>query len=193
MEAAGGLSTGGAGASRIRSECIGTGLSSQQRMLRKHRGAREGKTSGKLLEQALPDMGGPKPATALPLQGGHRLAVLGAPAHQAKGLQVRIDVKREAVLGDPIMDCDADAGNGPCANPNAGTVPTSLAVNIEISQQSLNHLAQPIDIGLQAQPETIERQNGIEGQLAGNVQQAATSPIHPADAPAPDLKLTRIA
>ena len=91
------------------------------------------------------------------------------------------------------MDCDADAGNGPCADPNAGTVPTSLAVNIEISQQSLNHLAQPIDIGLQPQPETIERQNGIEGQLAGNVQQAATSPIHPADAPAPDLKLTRIA
>src|SRR5262249_4160350 len=139
--------------------------------------------------QALADMRGAKSATALPLQGGHRLAIFCPPTHQVEGLQVRIHVEGEPVIGHPVVNGNADARYGPASHPNAGTVAPGLSSDVKIPQQSLDHRSESIDIRLQAKAETIERQDGIESQLAWNMQQAAASAIHPADPPAPGSKL----
>src|SRR5262245_842148 len=139
-------------------------------MLGKDRSAPEREAGGEMLEQALADMRGAKSATALPLQGGHRLAIFSSPAHQVEGLQVRIHVEGEAVIGHPVVNGNSDARYRPASHPNAGTVAPGLSSDVKIPQQSLDHRSEWIDIRLQAKAEKIERQYGIKSPLAGNMQ-----------------------
>src|SRR5690349_9838441 len=104
-------------------------------MLGKDGCACEGKTGGKMLQQSLTDMRGSQPTTTLPLQRSHRLAVFRAPAHHAEELQIRIDIKGEAIMTHPILDGHADTGNRSPAHPDTGIVRPPSSVDVEIREQ----------------------------------------------------------
>src|SRR2546421_68485 len=120
-----------------------------------------------MLQQPLPDMRGSQPTATLPLQRSHGLAVLSAPTHQPKELQIRVDVEGKAVMSHPIVNGHADTDNRPAVHPDTGIVGPSSSVDVKIRQRGKHDLSQTVDVRLQAQPKTIERQDRINGQLTG--------------------------
>src|SRR5579864_746862 len=107
----------------------------------------------KMLQQALPHMRGPQATASFPLQGGHRLPFFAPPADQAERLQVWVDIEREAVIGNPVVDGNTDAGNRSGADPDARTIPVRLTTNVKVSEKCLNYFTEAIDVGLQPHPE----------------------------------------
>ena len=161
-------------------------------MIEEERRALEPELGGKVLDEAFADHRGAKGAAAFADQGSHWIARQRVDANMSERMQIGMDVEIQAVVGDPVADGDADAGDEPAVGPDAGTAPMCDTADTEVAKDGEGDLLELFKIGLNSPAPAIERDDRINGQLAGQVQHAATAAVNPANRPAAILQFGRL-
>src|SRR5512134_3013856 len=90
--------------------------------------------------------------------------------------EVRGDVQREAVVGDPLPDPDADRGDLPLPDPHAGqpveAAPRDPELREGVDQRRLDGADEPVDI------RPLHEADGVPHQLPGTVIGDVAAPAH---------------
>ena len=100
--------------------------------------------------------------------------------HVEKG-EVRTDVERETMVGDPAGDRHAHGGDPRLARENTGQVGAKRPRQIKLVEHHRDRRVQPIQIVRERQAEGVQRQGEIGRELAGEMEHAAAAPIDPVD------------
>src|SRR5262249_26776469 len=155
--------------------------------------ALETKVLAKTLHESLTDHTGPHGTAALAHQAGHRRCAGSAPAHQLEQLQIGTDVDPGAEVAHPVMHRQANGCKRPGADPDTRPAERPFALNAKLLQESSNHLVKSLQVSWNSQPQAIEGQDRVEGELAWQVEQAAAATIDPTNRPAPATQFLRTA
>src|SRR5262245_60616892 len=159
-------------------------IAADRRMAEEDRGVAQLELLLAMVDENLPDMGHARRAVPLARQRGHWL-VAGPGANMAERQQVGRDVEKRPVPADPVAHRRADAADHPTAGPDAGPARPRRRRHTEIVERPDEDVLQAIEKRLHAEVEPVERQDGIDGQLTGQMKETAAAAIHPAHAPAP--------
>src|SRR5439155_25035602 len=84
--------------------------------------------------------------------------------------QVGVDVKGGDKIDDPVADGDADVGDQPVADEHAGPAGALLRRQFQAGQDVRQDRLELAEVAVQVEAEAVQRDDGVDGQLAGQGQ-----------------------
>src|SRR6516164_5348635 len=116
---------------------------------------------------------------SFPLDRCHAAASLDARTNASEQTEVGIHIERGAKVGYPVANGYADFGNRSRLDAHARMARENSAANSEVIEQTEHGGTEPFEITANAQPESIQGKDRINGHLAGHMQYTAATPVYP--------------